>query len=183
MERVLGLVALLFPLGLDTLAVAAALGVRGLSPSQRLRVSLVLAGFEAGMPVIGVAVGHVVARAVGSVADYTASAALVALGVYLLLGEDDESASELAGMHGLALVVLGVSVSLDELAVGVSAGLLQLPLVWAIVLIAIQAFVAAQLGVRLGARMSAGVRERLEQAAGLSLIALGLTFLVVRASG
>ena len=180
----LGLIALLVPLGLDTLAVAAALGVRGLSPTQRLRVSLVLAGFEAGMPLVGVAVGRALGSAVGSIGDYVAGAALVALGVYLLLlGDDDDEASTLADLHGLALIGLGVSISLDELAVGVSAGLLRLPLVWAIVLIAVQAFVAAQLGVRLGARISRGARERMEQAAGLALIALGLLFLLARASG
>jgi len=184
----LGLIALLVPLGLDTLAVAAALGVRGLSPTQRLRVSLVLAGFEAGMPLVGVAVGRALGSAVGSIGDYVAGAALVALGVYLLLlgdddDDDDDEASTLADLHGLALIGLGVSISLDELAVGVSAGLLRLPLVWAIVLIAVQAFVAAQLGVRLGARISRGARERMEQAAGLALIALGLLFLLARASG
>lgn len=41
------LVALLPPLSLDTFAIAAALGIAGLPPSQRWRVSLLFAGFEA----------------------------------------------------------------------------------------------------------------------------------------
>lgn len=178
----LRLIALVMPLALDTFAVAAALGVAGLAPSQRLRMSLVFAGFEAGMPLIGVAIGRALGHAVGSLADYLASTALVALGAYLILLDEDESAklATLGRMQGLAIIGLGISISLDELAIGFSIGLLRLPLVFAIVLIAVQAFVAAQLGARLGGRVSERVREHLEQAAGVGLIALGVVFLAVR---
>jgi putative Mn2+ efflux pump MntP len=177
------LIALILPLVLDTFAVAAALGVAGLPPSQRLRVSLVFAGFEAGMPLVGVAIGQALGHAVGSLADYLASAALVALGAYLIFSDDDDESarvSDLARIHSLAIIALGISISLDELAIGFSIGLLRLPLAWAIVLIAVQAFVAAQLGLRLGGRISERVREHMEQAAGVALIALGIVFLVVR---
>jgi putative Mn2+ efflux pump MntP len=179
---VLRLIALLLPLALDTFAVAAALGVAGLSPSQRLRTSFVLAGFEAGMPLVGVGVGQALGNAVGSLADYVAGAALVALGAFLIFRRDDDEdqARMLARAHGVAIVALGVSISLDELAVGFSIGLLRLPLAWAIVLIAAQAFLAAQLGVRFGGRVREPLREHLEQAAGLALIALGAAFLVAR---
>ena len=176
------MIALVLPLALDTFAVAAALGMAGLSQSRRLRVSLVFAGFEAGMPLIGVLVGRALGQAVGSLADYVASIALIALGAFLLLSDDGESAkvSTLARIHGLAIIGLGISISLDELAIGFSIGLLRLPLAWAIVLIAAQAFVAAQLGMRLGGRIEARFREHVEQAAGVALIALGMAFLVER---
>ncbi len=51
------LIALVLPLGLDTFAVAAALGVAGLEPKRRLRLSLLMTGFEAGMPLVGLALG------------------------------------------------------------------------------------------------------------------------------
>lgn len=179
----LRLVALLLPLSLDTFAVGAALGAAGLSPARRLRVSLVLVGFEAAMPLAGIVVGHAIGHAVGSGADYLASAALLALGAFLLVGgEDDEAetAAMLARAHGLAVLGLGVAISLDELAIGFSAGLLHLPLAWAIVLIAGQALLAAQLGLRLGTRLGEHIRERAERFAGLALIALGIAFLAAR---
>jgi putative Mn2+ efflux pump MntP len=180
---VLELIALVLPLALDTFAVAAALGVAGLSSSQRLRVSLIFTSFEAGMPLIGVVIGHALGHAVGSLADYLASAALVALGAFLVFSDDDDEAekvSSLARIHGLAIIGLGISISLDELAIGFSIGLLHLPLVWAIVLIAAQAFVAAQLGMRLGGRVGARFPEHMEQAAGVALIALGIVLLLAR---
>ena len=180
----LRLVALILPLALDTFAVSAALGIRGFSPAERLRVSLVLAGFEGAMPLIGVTVGIALGHAIGSAGDYLASAALVGLGTFLLLNGDDDSyeTATLARSRGLALVAIGIGISLDELAVGFSAGLLHLPLLWTIVLIASQAFVAAQMGMHFGSRISERGRERIEQTAGLALAALGITFLLARAT-
>lgn len=42
------LVIFVLPLGLDTFAVSAALGVAGLPKQQRLKISLLLSGFEMG---------------------------------------------------------------------------------------------------------------------------------------
>lgn len=43
------LIALVFPLGLDTFAVAAAVGMAGLPTRKRLRISLPFTTFEGGM--------------------------------------------------------------------------------------------------------------------------------------
>ena len=88
------LVALVFPLGLDTFALAAALGALGVSGRHRLRISLLFTAFEAGMPLIGLAIGAPSARALGDTANYVAIAVLLAFGLYTLLGrDDDENAS------------------------------------------------------------------------------------------
>src|SRR6266571_7997193 len=72
----------------------------------------------------------------------------------------------------------GVSISLDELAIGFTVGLLHLSLWLAIVLIGTQAFLFAQLGLRLGAHLNKTLRERSEQLAGLALIALAVLLVV-----
>ncbi len=72
-------------------------------------------------------------------------------------------------MHGLALLLLGVSISLDELAIGFTLGLLRLPVGR---VIALQAFVIAQLGLRLGSQLS----QRL-CGAGVALTGLGIVLL------
>ena len=86
----LRLLALLLPLSLDTFAVAAALGVAGLARPQRLRVTLVFMCFEAAMPLVGIGVGQAIGHTVGSLADYLASAALLALGAFLIFGDGDD---------------------------------------------------------------------------------------------
>jgi len=76
--------------------------------------------------------------------------------------------------HGLALVLLGLSVSMDELAVGFTLGLSRVPVLPALLLIALQAFVVSQIGIRVGARLSGRFREGTQRAAGGILGLLGI---------
>src|SRR5204862_478235 len=80
----LTLVALVVPLGLDTFAVAAALGISGLPRRDRLRVTLLFTAFETGMPLIGFLGGAAVGRAAGDAAELIAIAILIGLGAYIL---------------------------------------------------------------------------------------------------
>ena len=183
---VIRLIALVLPLGLDTFAVAAALGVAGLDRRRRLRVSLLMTSFEAGMPLVGLALGAPLGHALGSTADFIAIGVLITFGLYTLLAHDDdeEKVGKLASATGWGAVVLGLSISLDELAIGFTLGLLRLPALLVIVLIGAQAFIVSQLGLRLGARIAAAIRDNAERLAGLALTALGAGLLIEKlASG
>jgi putative Mn2+ efflux pump MntP len=178
--------ALILPLSLDTFAIAASLGVAGLNPSERYRLGALFAAFEGGMPLIGLLVGATLGRLIGGVADYVAIAALLGLGVNMLRS-DDEAEERLVTMfanaRGAAILGLGLSVSLDELAIGFTIGLLRVPLVPAVVLIAIQAFVVSQLGFALGSRVAERLRENAERLAGVVLIALAAVLLASKLLG
>lgn len=168
------------PLGLDTFAVSAALGMRGLPGRQRLRVSLLMSGFEMAMPVIGLLIGRGVGQAVGGVADYVAIAVLVGVGIWMLIeneGAEEEKVGQLAAGRGFAVLALGLSISLDELAMGFTIGLLHLSIVLAVILIGAQAFVVAQLGLRLGSRLGQTAREAAENVAGIALVGLAVLVL------
>jgi putative Mn2+ efflux pump MntP len=174
---VLKLLAFVLPLGLDSFAVAAAIAAMQVTTGwQRLRISLVFAIFEGGMPLIGLGLGAALAHGIGQVADYLAGAAVIAIGAWMLLAGDkdeDKKASRLTSSRGLALIGIGISISLDELAIGFTIGLARLPVTAVIVAIALQAFLAAQLGLAVGAKIGERWRERAEQAAGIALILLG----------
>lgn len=175
------LAALVLPLSLDTFAVAAALGAAGMSPTRRLRIAILFTAFEAGMPLLGLALGAPLGHAIGASADYVAVGVLILFGIYTVLsGERDEqeTLSRIKQPHLAGTILLGVSISLDELAVGFTFGLLRLPVALVIILIAGQAFVAAQLGIRLGTRLSDRLREGAERLAGAALAALGLVLLL-----
>jgi putative Mn2+ efflux pump MntP len=177
----LRLVALVVPLGLDTFAVAVALGLAGLAPRERLRVSLVFAGFETAMPLVGFAGGGLLGDAIGGAADYVAIAVLAGVGALFFLGDDDAARTErLARARGWSVLSLGIAISLDELAVGLALGLLALPVVLAVVLIGLQALVLSQLGLRLGERVGAEAREWAERLAGIALLGIGAALLAER---
>ena len=129
--------------------------------------------------IVGAALGSVL----GAVGDYVAIAALAGLGVYLLVaGEDQEEAriKRFAAATGPASIVVGLSVSLDELAIGFALGLTGVPVVPALVLIAVQAFVAAQLGFALGRRLGTTVREGAERLAAIALLGVAGLLLLAR---
>jgi putative Mn2+ efflux pump MntP len=173
----LRLLAFVLPLGLDSFAVAAAIGAAQATTGwQRLRISLIFVIFEAGMPLIGLGLGSALAIGIGTIADYLAAVVVIGTGAWMLLSDDDDEgakASRMTTSRGLALIGLGISISLDELAIGFSIGLTRLPVAVVIAAIAVQAFIAAQLGLAVGAKIAERWRERAERLAGIALIALG----------
>lgn len=177
---VLKLLLFVLPLGLDTFAVAAALGIAGLPKRERLRVSVLMSSFEMVMPILGLLIGRGLGAAIGGVADYMAGGFLGALGLYLLVSDEGDEPAKVASLstrRGLALLGLGVSVSLDELAMGFTIGLLHLSIWGAVVLIGVQAFAVAQLGLRLGSRLGEPAREWAKKLAAIALLGLGILIL------
>jgi len=177
----LNLILFVIPLGLDTFAVSAALGISGVSGRARLRLSLLMSSFEMAMPVVGLVLGRGVGAAIGGPADYVAIVVLAALAVWMLVHEDEretERTTQLMSGSGLALLAIGISISLDELAMGFTIGLLHLNLWAAVLLIGFQAFVVAQIGMRIGARLNTSFRERAEQLAGVALLSIAGFLLV-----
>ncbi len=184
MKQVLLLSGIILPLGLDTFALAAALGVAGIRAERRMRTSMILAGFEAGMPIVGFLIGGAVGHVIGSFAGWTAIAFLTVAGLFMLKpgdeAKDEARLRLLARAQGLAIIDLGLAISIDELAIGFSLGLLGLPLVIAVIWLGVQAFLAAQLGMRFGSRIGEELRERAEQLAGVVLIGMAAFLLVLK---
>jgi putative Mn2+ efflux pump MntP len=186
--RILTVAGIILPLAIDTFVLGTALGAAGIATRDRLRTSLILTAFEAGMPVIGFLGGAAIGAGVGGWANYLAAAVLAVIGILMLRPGDGEEDDEqklrlLETARGWSVVVLGVGISVDELAVGFGVGLLRLPLVLLIVLIALQAFLAAQLGMRLGSRLAESARQAAGRIAGLLLLVAALLVAVEHVAG
>ncbi|MGH3609526.1 MAG: manganese efflux pump [Pseudonocardiaceae bacterium] len=187
----MGFVLAVLPLGVDTFAIAAVVGTWRPLGWARWRISAVFVLFEGGMPLAGLAFGAALGHTVGSLAGYLSGGLLVLLGGYLCStddcwtdddqtnNEDDEAAKarQLINARGLALIGLGLSISLDELAIGFGLGIgSHLTQSTALVAaIAIQTVLVSQLGLSLGARISEHIRERLARLAAPALICLGVS--------
>ncbi len=131
------------------------------------------------MPLIGLAIGAPLSRAMGSTADYVAGGVLVAVGLWIVFGDDDEdeASGRIMGAGVVGARARG-AISLDELAIGFTLGLARLPVIPVVMAIAVQALVASQLGFRLGAYISETWREWAERLAGIVLVGLGV-YLVI----
>jgi manganese efflux pump family protein len=177
--RFLTIAALILPLAIDTFVLSTALGVAGMSRRERFRTILILTAFEAGMPIVGFLVGAGIGGAIGRWADYVAALVLFVTGAWMVRAAGAEADEEqkvrlLESARGWAIVVLGLGISLDELAIGFGVGLLQLPLLLLVGLIAVQAFLAAQLGMRLGSHLAERTTRFAGQLAGAFLILAAL---------
>jgi len=76
------ILAFTLPLGFDTLALAIAVGLRGIKP---LRPAIVFAIFEGTMPAIGVLLAGVVSTRFATLAGYLGGAISIAIGIHSLM--------------------------------------------------------------------------------------------------
>src|SRR5258708_3939464 len=141
----MGSMSLLFvlPLGLDTFALSTIIGVTPLAARTRVRLALPFAAAEGLMPAVGLLLGLPLGNALGAWSGYLAGVLLCGLGVWMWWkehgerDEDDDAAGKreaakitrAATAAGWGILGTAVSVSLDELAVGFSFGVLRCPLV------------------------------------------------------
>jgi putative Mn2+ efflux pump MntP len=170
------LIPLIGSLSLDTFAVSLAVGIAPLPRSTRMRFAAACAGAETVMPLVGFALGGLATR-LGDFATWLGAVVVLGAGILMireaLENEDElEEAVERAALGGPAMLLVALSVSMDELAVGVALGAFRLPLVPVIAAIAAQAFVASLLGLRLGSALGERIGRRAGLLAGLSLCAV-----------
>lgn len=85
--------------GLGNLAASIGIGAGGVSAATRVRVLLTFGLFEAGMPIVGLVIGHDVASDIGKDAKWIGALLLVGLGIYGITGYIRN--------HGLGSVGLG----------------------------------------------------------------------------
>jgi manganese efflux pump family protein len=167
-------------LGLSNLAAAVGLGLAGPNAQARLRVGLVFGLFEAGMPLLGLLLGHALTRALGPAAHWTGGAVLIACGGYALLQAARArraSPARPAATSRLGvgpLLATGLALSIDNLAVGFGLGTYHTGLLLAVVVIGAASVSLSLLGLELGARLGPRTGERGELLAGLILVAVGI---------
>ena len=135
--------------------------------------------------IAGMLIGRAAGAFLGAWAGYGAIAFLLLAGALLLRPGKDEAGETrrlrlLSHARGFAILDLGLSISVDELTIGLSAGLLGLAIVLTVLWIGAQAFVATQVGLRFGSRLGEEFRERAEWVAGIALIVVALILLVLR---
>ena len=176
-----------FSLGLDTLAVSLGLGLSGLPRARWMRVGLTFALCEGLMPVLGLLIGQRLGALFGAIATYIAAGILVIIGGLeikeAVMDDDNDNEPFLAGERQRPLMLIGLSVSLDELAVGFALGVLHVPIGPALAYIAVQAFALTVVGLMLGRRLGRHFGERAELAAGVVLALLGVALFISEITG
>lgn len=172
------MVALVLSLGLDTLAVSTTLGMLG--PAAKWRIALALGGAEAIMPLVGMGIGRVAGRLAGPGAAVAGGLALVGVGLWILFSDEDGREERLVRQEprGVALALMALGVSVDELAAGLGFGLGGRQIVLTSLVIGAQGMVLAWAGATFGTRIRPWLGEWTERLAGGVLGLLGVWMLV-----
>jgi putative Mn2+ efflux pump MntP len=168
-------------LGLDVFAVSVGVGMRGMSRSVKVRIGLAFTTAEVTMTLIGAGLGRLAGQLIGDVAGYIGFAALVGVGIYMVVESLRESASggfDLSRGWGLFLGAL--SISLDSLGIGFSILYIGVPLAVSLVCIAVVAATSTVLGLTLGRALGVRAEASAGTWAGIILIATGLVFAALK---
>jgi putative Mn2+ efflux pump MntP len=169
------ILAFIFPLGLDTFAVAIALGLRGFRP---WRPALLFCVFEAVMPLFGIVLARMVSLRFETLAVVIGGLLLIGMGVHAVR-EACQGKKEVQDVSFGSLrssLLAGLAISMDELAIGFPLGASRLPIGVTLGAIAVQTVFITAIGVRFGNRVRSGRALRVSRYAG---IAAGVVFALV----
>jgi len=125
-------------LGLSNFAAAIGIGVSGVDARTRLRVGIVFGLFETVMPLLGLLLGHGLAHTLGHAARWNGAALLIVTGLDSLiqaLRRNSDDAADRAGRGLGMLLISGLALSIDNLAVGFALGTYHVALLAAAVVI------------------------------------------------
>ncbi|MDF2713389.1 MAG: hypothetical protein K0R28_314 [Paenibacillus sp.] len=168
-------------LGIDAFIVSATLGLRKhINPRDKLRIALVFAAIESLMPISGIIIGKALGHYFAGALTAIGALLLIGVAIYLVLFDRDQDESEAfeRPLAGWALITVAIGIGLDELAVGFTAGLIQLPIVFMTMMIAAQSFVFSIIGVTFGAKFKRYLGEWAEKASGILLALVGVWMLI-----
>jgi len=163
-------------------AVSIGVGLRGVSPRERLRLAIAFPSAEVLMNCVGALLAAGLGRLIGDAAGYLGFGALVLVGLYMIYEVHDAEGSnpiDVTGGWGLVLASLGIS--LDSLGVGFSILFVGVPLGLSLMVIAVVSVVATLLGLSLGRALGARVERISGLLAGVLLASTGVAFIVLKA--
>jgi manganese efflux pump family protein len=185
-------IALLFAavaVGLSNLAASIGIGVTGVTARTRLQVGLVFGVFEAGMPIVGLLIGHRIASDLGQAVRWPGAILLMIVGASGLVRSLRDSRRRAADGPGESphpplpagsqprglgrLLVSGFVLSLDNLVVGFALGTYQVGIVAGAILIGAVSVSMSLAGLELGGLLGRWVGDRGEQMSGVILILVG----------
>lgn len=144
-------------------------------------VGLYFGIFQAGMPLLGYALGVQFSHVITSIDHWIAFVLLGIIGLNMI--KESREDGEECGMEDDSLkvkemLVLAVATSIDALAVGITFAFLQVDIIPAVAFIGVTTFLLSVGGVKIGNVFGAKYKSKAELAGGLILILMGIKILL-----
>lgn len=189
-EEEMGIIELLFlsvGLAMDAFAVSICKGLNMTKINYKNAgiIALFFGVFQAGMPLIGYALGTRFAKYIESFDHWVAFGLLAFIGGQMIYeavkGEEDDEDSDDDGdsLDIKQLFILAIATSIDALAVGITFALLDGVSIWfSVAMIGVVTFIISFLGVIIGNRFGNKYERKAELAGGIILVLIGLKILL-----
>ncbi|HUN58333.1 MAG TPA: manganese efflux pump [Candidatus Binataceae bacterium] len=172
-------IALALAVGLDVLAISVGVGVAQIPWKPRLRLGVVFTVAEILMQVTGYGLGTGAGRILGAFATYAALALLALVGLQMVRSSfREEEAPAFNAAHGTGLLLIGLSISLDSLGVGLALPAIGIPLIPLLITLSITTSVFTFVGIAFGAKLGERYERGAERLAGGMLFVLAILFLI-----
>jgi len=172
----IGLLLVAIALGTDAFSLAIGIGMRGVRNRQIWILSGTVFLFHVVMPLIGVVLGQLLGELVGKYAVWIGAGVIILIGLNMVRQSlmPGESILE-TSLEGWGLFILGLSVSLDALSVGLGLGALSVQTLQITAgTIGIVAGLMTATGLIFGRYLGQWFGTRAEFVGGLVLIAVGI---------
>jgi manganese efflux pump family protein len=184
----LALTLVALSLGLSNLGAAIGIGAGGVDQATRLRVGITFGLFEAGMPVIGLLLGHRLAGAIGEHANLLAAVLLITVGGYMIAsvlwpGRRGRGRPDAQGRRarppagGLAETVrfslTALALSVDNLVAGFALGSYRVSVLAGAVIFGVVSVAMSLAGLEFGARIGQRAGERGQLIGGVIVVTVG----------
>lgn len=169
-------------LALDSFSVSVANGIKHKHPSIKdaFKVALFFGGFQAFMPLIGWFIGSSLQGFISSFTPWVAFILLSIIGgkmIHESFQKSDEK-EKINLLNNKTLLMLSIATSIDALAVGVTLGLIQLPLIISVSVIGIVTFLLCLMGFLLGKKLGSFFEGKVEIIGGIVLVLIGTKILI-----
>ncbi|MGO4106620.1 manganese efflux pump MntP [Paenibacillus sp. YAF4_2] len=166
---------LTFSLSFDALIVSSSLGLRT-ERKNKMKIALFFALTETLMPIAGMIIGGALGQYFKGALSAIGALILIGLAIYFLFFDKDEDHSKEfeQPLANWTLLAVAIGIGMDELTVGFTAGLMQLPILLTIFLIAAQSFLFTMVGVTFGIKLKRYIGDWTEKASGIVLGIMGI---------
>lgn len=156
-------------------------------PGHYFRLAFSFGFFQFMMPIIGFFCGMYLEVYIKAYDHWIAFGLLSFIGlkmIYESFSRTEESCKpEKDPSRGWSLLVLAVATSIDALAVGLSIGVLNRPILLPSVLIGVICAIFSVIGIAIGKRIGPLIGRRAEAVGGLMLVAIGIKILIEHMAG
>lgn len=181
MGSALQLIILAISLALDAVSVSIAGGIeiKQAKIKHAFRVALFFALAQAIMPLLGWFIGNELRSIVTIVAPWIASSLLIGIGIFMVKEARDEIKEEKRSiLSNRTLFLLAIATSIDAFLVGITLGIIKLPLLLSVTVIGVVTFLLCWPAFLFASHLNRRFEGKLDMLGGFALILLGCKVLL-----